>query len=183
MVSDIEKATQFVVTIEPKGDNDNIPSDAKILVGDFKGTSAQLSFSSVVADLTNVSGQFFLATPTDNVNGVDNGNDEFGVWFRNSAGEEGLSLPSLAKGWKYEGWVEFDGKTLSTGTFSKTNVTDDGNFYKGSGGTVPAFPGEDFLVIPNQVPLTGITLPAKVTGKKKLLLLNPFRIMTLLHFL
>ncbi|GGX03312.1 hypothetical protein [Aquimarina muelleri] len=109
------------------------------------------------------------------MNGVDNGNDEFGVWFRNSAGEEGLSLPSLAKGWKYEGWVEFDGKTLSTGTFSKTNVTDDGNFYKGSGGTVPAFPGEDFLVIPSQVPLTGITLPAKVTGKKVFITIEPFQ--------
>ncbi|GGX03320.1 anti-sigma factor [Aquimarina muelleri] len=36
LVSDIEKATQFVVTIEPKGDNDNIPSDAKILVGILK---------------------------------------------------------------------------------------------------------------------------------------------------
>lgn len=175
LVSDIEKTSQFVLTIEPKGDNDDIPSNAKILVGDFKGTAAQLSFSSVVTDLTNISGRFFLATPTDNVNDVNNGNDEYGVWFMNSDNTAGLSLPVLGNGWKYEGWVDFDGKVLSTGTFSKVNTVDDGNFFKGSGGTVPAFPGEDFLVIPSQIPLTGITLPAKVTGKKVFITIEPFQ--------
>ena len=175
LVSDIEKSSQFVLTIEPKGDNDNIPSNAKILTGNFKGTAAQLSFSPVVADLSNISGQFFLATPTDNVNGVNNGNDEFGVWFMKKDNTAGLSLPILGNGWKYEGWVDFDGKILSTGTFSSANTVDDGNFFKGSGGTVPAFPGEDFLIIPSQIPLTEITLPAKVTGKKVFITIEPFQ--------
>ncbi len=175
LASDAEDATQFVLTIEPVGDADNIPSNAKILTGDFSGTAAQLSFQPVVADLSTTSGQFFLATPTDNANGVDNDNDEFGVWFMDGANAPGLVLPDLASGWKYEGWVKFDNITLSTGTFSKVDVTDDGNFFKGSGGEVPGFPGEDFLVIPSQIPLTGITMPASVASKKVIITVEPYQ--------
>lgn len=173
--ADLEAASQFIVTIEPRGDNDNSPSDAKILAGNFNGTSAQLVFQTVVADVSNVSGQFYLDTPTDDVNDLDNGNDEFGVWFREGTDAPGLSLPELATGWRYEGWVDFGNKTLSTGTFSKVDATDDGNFFKGSGGTVPQFPGEDFLVLPSQIPLTGITLPAEVTSKRVFITIEPFQ--------
>ncbi len=171
--SDLASATQFILTVEPVGDIDNGPSDTKILTGNFNGNSAQLSFQPVVADLSNTSGQFFLATPTDNVGGVDNGNDEFGVWFMNGANAPGLSLPALSSGWKYEGWVDFGTQILSTGTFSNVSGVDDGNFFKGAGGTVPAFPGEDFLVLPTQVPITGITLPAAVTSKKVFITVEP----------
>lgn len=175
LASDAKDATQFILTIEPVGDNDNVPSSAKILTGDFSGTAAPLSFSSVVADISNISGEFFLATPTDNAGGTDNGNDEFGVWFIKGADTPGLSLPALSSGWKYEGWVDFGSKILSTGTFSEVDVTDDGNFFKGSGGTVPTFPGEDFLVLPSQVPITGITLPAAVTSKRVFITIEPFQ--------
>ncbi|MCK8520267.1 anti-sigma factor [Aquimarina sp. D1M17] len=171
LASDLEDATQFVLTIEPVGDLDNIPSAAKILTGNFNGNSASLNFESVVADLSSTSGQFFLATPTDDV--ADN--DEFGVWFMNGSDAPGLVLPDLETGWKYEGWVDFGSKVLSTGTFSKVDVTDDGNFFKGSGGTVPDFPGEDFLVIPSQIPLTGITLPAAVTSKRVFITVEPYQ--------
>ncbi len=171
LASDLEDATQFVLTIEPVGDLDNIPSAAKILTGNFNGNSASLNFESVVADLSSTSGQFFLATPTDDV--ADN--DEFGVWFMNGSDAPGLVLPDLETGWKYEGWVDFGSKVLSTGTFSKVDVTDDGNFFKGSGGTVPDFPGEDFLVIPSQIPLTGITLPATVTSKRVFITVEPYQ--------
>ncbi len=168
--SDLEDATQFVLTVEPFGDIDNLPSDAKILTGNFNGNVATLGFESVVADLSIVSGQFFLATPTDDV--ADN--DEFGVWFMDGLTAPGLALPELGSGWKYEGWVDFGTKILSTGTFSKVDVTDDGNFFKGSGGTVPDFPGEDFLVIPSQIPLTGITLPAAVTSRRVFITVEPY---------
>ncbi|WP_282081941.1 anti-sigma factor [Aquimarina algiphila] len=172
---DAAAASQFVITIEPAGDIDNGPSDAKILTGNFSGTAAPLTFQTVVADLSAASGQFFLATPTDNAGGVDNGNDEFGVWFMNGANAAGLSLPTLASGWKYEGWVDFGNKIVSTGTFSDVNATDDGNLFKGSGGDVPSFPGEDFLVIPSQVSLSGITFPAAVTGKRVFITVEPFQ--------
>ncbi len=171
--SDLTSATQFILTVEPVGDIDNKPSDTKILTGNFNSNSAQLSFLPVVADLSDTSGQFFLATPTDNAGGVDNGNDEFGVWFMNGATTPGLSLPTLSNGWKYEGWVDFGTQTLSTGTFSNVSGVDDGNFFKGSGGTVPEFPGEDFLVLPTQVPITGITLPAAVTSKRVFITVEP----------
>ncbi|WP_101448919.1 hypothetical protein [Aquimarina sp. MAR_2010_214] len=173
--SDLADATEFVLTVESVGDIDNEPSDAKILKGNFNGNSAQLTFSPVVADLSNTTGQFFLATPTDNVGGTDNGNDEFGVWFMDGSNAPGLSLPALASGWKYEGWVDFGTKILSTGTFSDVSGVDDGNFFKGSGGTVPEFPGEDFLIIPSQVPITGITLPATVTSRKVFITVEPFQ--------
>ncbi len=171
LVSDLEDATQFVLTIEPVGDNDNVPSAAKILTGNFTGTAAPLDFESVVTDLSVTSGQFFLATPTDDV--ADN--DEFGVWFMDGASAPGLNLPDLASGWKYEGWVDFGNKIVSTGTFSSEEVTDDGNFFKGSGGTVPGFPGEDFLIIPSQIPLTGITFPASVLSKRVFITVEPFQ--------
>jgi hypothetical protein len=174
LASDLEEATQFILTVEPVGDVNNEPSSAKILIGNFSGTAAQLTFQSVVADLSSTSGQFYLATPTDNVGGTDNGNDEFGVWFMDGANAPGLSLPTLASGWKYEGWVNFGDKILSTGTFSNVVGVDDGNFFKGSGGTVPAFPGEDFLILPAQVPISGITLPAAVTSKKVFITVEPF---------
>ncbi len=175
LATDAEKATQFVLTIEPTGDNDNIPSAAKILTGNFSGNAAQLTFDTVVADLSNTSGQFFLATPTDNAGGVDNNNDEFGVWFMDGANAAGLSLPALSSGWKYEGWVDFGNKIVSTGTFSDVNTVDDGNLFKGSGGDVPSFPGEDFLVIPSQVSLSGISFPAEVTGKRVFITVEPFQ--------
>ncbi len=170
LLSDINNATDFVLTIEPVGDNDSTPSNAKILTGSFNNSnSATLNFAPVVADISNTSGTFFLATPTDDV--ADN--DEFGVWFiENDAAS--LSLPDLATGWKYEGWVDFGNKIISTGTFSEVDVTDDANFFKGSGGTVPSFPGEDFLVIPSQIPLTGITFPAAVTSKRVFITIEPF---------
>ncbi len=170
LASDLEDATEFVLTVEPVGDNDNVPSNAKILTGAFNGSnSATLNFAPVVADLSNTAGQFFLATPTDDVDG----NDEFGVWFMDGT-SAGLTLPALASGWKYEGWVDFGNVTVSTGTFSDVDALDDANFFRGSGGMVPNFPGEDFLIIPSQIPLTGITFPAAVTSKRVFITVEPF---------
>ncbi|MFC5045667.1 anti-sigma factor [Aquimarina hainanensis] len=169
LASDLEKATEFSITIEPVGDSDNTPSKAKILKGTFSGNSAQLDFNSVVGNLSNTSGEFFLDTPTD----TDPSNQEFGIWFMKGSGA-GLVLPELGEGWRYEGWVAFDNVTVSTGTFSKVDVTDDANFFKGSGGTVPTFPGEDFLVKPSQIPLTGIIFPASVVGKKVYITVEPY---------
>ncbi len=173
--SDIEKATQFILTIEPYRDEDDAPSDSKILIGNFNGNTADLDFASVVADLKATSGEFVLKTPTDDVGGVNNGNDQFGVWFVNSQENASLVLPVLASGWIYEGWVDFESKILSTGRFSKVTGIDQGNFYSGSGGSIPEFPGEDFLMIPNQVPVSGIELPAEVTGKRVFITVEPIK--------
>ncbi|WP_378187943.1 anti-sigma factor [Aquimarina sp. W85] len=170
VASDLEDATEFLISIEPVNDTDPESSGAIILKGKFNGTSAPLDFSSVVADLSNTSGQFVLYTPTDE----SNDNDEFGVWFQTANGV-GLNLPVLGKGWKYEGWVDFNGKKVSTGTFSKVDAIDDANFFKGSGGTIPPYPGEDFLIIPNQIPLTGVTFPGEVTGKEVFITIEPFQ--------
>ncbi|WP_159092289.1 anti-sigma factor [Aquimarina sp. Aq107] len=170
LASDLADATEFVLTVEPVGDTDNVPSDAKILTGSFNGSNtATLNFAPVVADLSSTAGQFFLATPTDDV--ADN--DEFGVWFMDGT-SAGLTLPTLASGWKYEGWVDFGNVTVSTGTFSDVEGRDDANFFSGSGGMIPDFPGEDFLVLPSQIPLTGVTFPASITSRRVFITVEPF---------
>lgn len=170
LASDLKDATEFLLSIEAVNDSDNVPSSSFILKGTFVGNSAQLSFDPVVADFANATGQFFLATPTDS----DSQNDEFGVWFMNGT-SAGLSLPILQNGWKYEGWVNFGTKIVSTGSFSIVDATDDANFYKGSGGTIPGFPGEDFLNIPSQIPLTGIIFPASVKSKTVFISIEPVK--------
>lgn len=168
--SDAQDATGFYITVEGVGDNDNLPSDAIILSGTFNGNSATLTFDDVVGDLSNISGELHLATYTD----TDMNNDQFGVWFSQANNAPGLVLPVLKAGWKYEGWVNFGNKVVSTGTFTSTSETDDANFFKGSGGTVPNYPGEDFLFLPSSFPLTGVTFPANVTNKNVFITIEPF---------
>ena len=168
--SDAQDASGFYITVEAVGDNDNLPSDAIILSGGFNGNSATLTFDDVVGDLSNVSGELHLATYTDS----DMNNDQFGVWFSQGNNAPGLVLPVLKAGWKYEGWVNFGNKIVSTGTFTGTSETDDANFFKGSGGIVPNYPGEDFLFLPSSFPLTGVTFPANVTNKNVFITIEPF---------
>ncbi|RZS93765.1 anti-sigma factor [Aquimarina brevivitae] len=168
--SDAQDASGFYITVEAVGDNDNLPSDAVVLSGTFNGNSATLDFDSVVGDLANVSGELHLATYTDD----DPDNDQFGVWFSQGLTAPGLSLPALGSGWKYEGWVNFGNRTVSTGTFDDPAATDDANFFRGSGGVVPNYPGEDFLILPSQIPLTGVTFPADVTNRTVFITIEPF---------
>jgi len=58
VAADLEAATQFILSLEPANGDDPAPSNIKILMGSF------------VTD-----------TPTDNTGGVDNGNNDRGVWF------------------------------------------------------------------------------------------------------
>lgn len=168
--SDAQDATGFYITVEPVGDNDNIPSDAIILSGAFNRNSASLDFESVVGDLSNVSGELHLATYTDD----DTDNDQFGIWFSQSNNAPGLNLPTLQSGWKYEGWVNLGNKIISTGTFTSVSETDDANFFKGSGGVEPNYPGEDFLFLPSSFPLTEVTFPINVTNKNVFITIEPF---------
>lgn len=143
----LNSATKFVLSIEPTIDTDPAPSNTKILAGDFSGNSAAVD-SDLVADFSNASGKYILATPTDN----DTTNEASGVWFLdNSSGSpvSGLNLPTLAPGWKYEGWTVFAGGPVSTGTFTDPAMADANaatSPYKGTVGNGPGFPGEDYVM-------------------------------------
>ena len=144
--NDLSNATAFVLTIEPNPDSDPNPSAIHIMAGDFSGSSANLSIDHPAAlgdDFSTSNGSYILATPTDGANT----NENSGIWFLDlSSGSpsQGLFLPTLPDGWKYEGWAVINGMPVTTGTFTIATVVDDADPYSG---TIPGppFPGEDFL--------------------------------------
>ncbi len=165
---DIEKASTFVLTIEPNPDNDLAPSNVHILAGDFDGTTADLTVEHSAAlgnDFTDAHGEYILATPSD---GPDT-NEASGLWWLDPSGpSQSLHLPTLPEGWAYEGWAVIDGVPVSTGTFLDPAGIDNQAIYSGSEGT-PPFPGEDFLV---NAPL-GITFPADLAGGAAVISIEP----------
>jgi len=170
--SDLEVATAFVLSIELETDDPVGPSDTKILSGTFTAGSALLNINEFVGDFidqTNVfSGSFINSTPTDNIGGMDNDNNQFGIWFVESdfvtAGLK--NLPVLKPGWKYEGWVIFDGTPVTTGQFLMADGSDFLSPYSGNEDDYP-FPGEDFIGnLPDGV--TGDT-----TGKMVVISIEP----------
>jgi hypothetical protein len=178
---DLSNASTFVLTIEPAGETGNdalTPSNTKIMAGDFLGNTATVN-TGIIGDFSNISGQFIMATPTDNVGGVDNMNNENGIWWldpSSGAPVAGLDLPELPEGWKYEGWVVADGMPLTTGTFTNVAATDDSAPYSGTeplpmaNGADGFFPGEDFVA---NAPVN-VTFPLDVRNMTAVISVEPY---------
>jgi len=167
---DVDKASTFVLTIEPAQEDDPAPSDVHILAGDFSGSSASLTVDHPAAidnDFGSADGVFILATPTDD----DASNEDSGIWFLdNSSGspQAGLSLPELPAGWIYEGWAVVDGTPISTGTFSSASRADNAAPFSGPLNG-PPYPGEDFLV---NAP-SGFNFPVSLFGGAGVISIEP----------
>ncbi|WP_158848898.1 anti-sigma factor [Algibacter sp. L1A34] len=167
----LASASTFVLSIEPAVDSDPAPAATKILAGDFSGSSASVNSNNIVADLSSSTGEYILATPTDN----DDTNEASGIWFLDNSVDpaiKGLDLPTLSDGWVYEGWVVFDGTPVSTGTFTDPNAADDNaatTVFKGDVGDGPGYPGEDFL----QNAPSGLTFPTDLKGKTVVISVEP----------
>jgi hypothetical protein len=103
---DIDDATDFVLSLEPQGDTDSLPASIKPLAGSLNAAkdSATLAHN-VGADLSSISGEFILATPTDDAEADDYHLD---LDFTN--------LAELSTG-HYEGWLIVSGAPVSTGKF------------------------------------------------------------------
>lgn len=171
--SQLEKASKFVLSIEPTNDTDPAPSKTKILAGDFAGSSASVNSWDMVGKLdTKIWGKFFLATPTDETAAMGvKDNDQNGVWFGVPAMPPtvGLGLPVLTEGWVYEGWVVTENGPISTGTFTAFDTADKSSAFSGIY-PGPALPGEDFLVnAPN-----GLVFPLDVRGKQVVVSVEPY---------
>jgi len=168
----LNSATRFVLSIEPSVDPDPAPADTKVLVGDFSGQSATLNSEGIVADFSSASGTYILATPTD----ADMTNEASGVWFLdNSSGSPatGLNLPTLSAGWRYEGWVVFDGTPVSTGTFIDPAMADNNaatSPYKGTSGNGPGYPGEDYVM----GSAAGVRFPTDLKGRTVVISVEPW---------
>jgi hypothetical protein len=167
----LTQATTFVLTIEPNPDTDPNPSSTHILSGDFSGNNAAITVghgASLGNDFTIAGGSYILATPTDGANT----NENSGIWFLDlSSGSpaQGLTLPVLPDGWKYEGWTVINGMPVTTGTFLSTTAIDDADPFSGTM-PGPPFPGEDFLV---NAP-AGLTFPTDIAGGIAVISIEPF---------
>jgi len=168
----LDRATAFVVTIEPANDTDPGPANTHYLAGahtsgqsmTMLGISGSMALGS---DFTAASGKYILATPTDGMNN----NEKSGVWFidlTSGSPAAGLSLPILTAGWKYEGWAVVAGHPLSTGKFTMPSGADSSAPFSGSM-MAPPFPGEDFLQ--NAPP--GLTFPLDLSGAMIVVTVEP----------
>jgi len=174
----LSAATKFILTVEPFPDADPLPSDQKLIAGDFSGDSATITTATApaVGDFSDAAGSFFLRTPTDEPVGAgNNGNDQYGVWFGipGMPPTPDLNLPELPQGWIYEGWVIGESGPLSTGTFASIDAMDDNAGATTSfGGTEqlgPPLPGEDFF---NNAP-SGETFPLDIRGRTVVISIEP----------
>lgn len=151
-------ATSFILSIEEENNQNLVPSATKILIGDFIEGIANLSFENAVGFIIDPSIEYNLhcntITPTDGTTDPRGSDEQYGIWFQNSLGPGLYNIPVLNEGWKYEGWVVFNGTIpLSTGKFTSYQGPDESSYYSG---TFPGndYPGEDFLE----------NLPAGVSG-------------------
>ena len=170
----LANASAFVLSIEPVVDPDPAPAPTKVLRGEFNGSSATVN-TDLIGDLVNVSGTFFLRTPTDEMMGAgNNGNDEYGVWFGTPGmpPTANLNLPDVSQnpGWTYEGWVIGDSGPISTGRFDNFGDRDDFTNFSGTQfNQGPPVPGEDFFL---NAP-AGETFPLDVRGRTVVISLEP----------
>lgn len=146
--------TRAVISIESDDSSDPLVPSTELMAGSFSSKTAQLRFQST--DLTEASGTFVLATPTDDVSE----NERAGIWFFTPGDSlrSSLVLPDAPKGWVYESWVALDGRMLSLGRFSVVAGKDSFSGYSGDK-SGPAFPGEDML---RNAP-DGVIFPAALT--------------------
>ena len=179
--SPIAEPMTFVLTVEPPGDNDAIPSDQKLLGGLFTGGTATLSALGFVsvdasADFSTSPGTHVLLTPTTATATDDDG----GIWLIDpGTGMSTVSLPALNDGWVYEGWVVYEpGTTMQTaisygkyepqpdGTLS-TRDSDAAGPLSGAPGDLmagPLVPGGDFVMANGETVPGSIALPFDFNG-------------------
>lgn len=164
----LNAATAFILSIEPAIDPDPLPAATKVLSGTFSGSTANIN-TGLVGDFSTSTGTFFLRTPTDEM-GMNNGNDENGVWF----GAPGMpptanfTLPVLPAGWAYEGWVVGETGPLTTGTFTDFSAADGETPFSGASAGPPV-PGEDFF---ENAP-AGETFPLDVRNRMVVISVEP----------
>ena len=189
---DIEKvnsATTYVLTIEPTteiGADLLSPSGWIFSKGNFTNTTAKPSTEDALfsgaSNLETATGNFFLKAPSVGATG----SDANGIWFIDALPPTTggfTSLPTLADGWIYEGWVVVPNTTgvatpISTGRFSDPNMADESFFgavnnneFKGPNG-VPPFPGEDFILDPN-LRYAGVVFPIDLQNATVVISIEP----------
>jgi hypothetical protein len=149
-----EKASAFVLTIEPDPDPDPGPSATHLLGGDFYGRWARLRTAHPAAlgdHFRKARGPYILNAPSGSSLGTPY---THGIWWLDPSAGPGpsLKLPTLPDGWVYEGWVVGPAGPISTGTFTAVDMADsDGAGATGGPDPAPPFPGQDFVNPPTDL--------------------------------
>lgn len=144
------EVTEVYVTQELPGDADDKPSRQQFLLGSLKSGKATLEAPIKAADLASKTGAYLLDNPiTEKVL-----NDYNGIWYSRFIDGKyvpGLTLDESPDGWRYAGWVLFNGHVLRTGKFTHPMEMDDWYGYSGFNSVSlpvnfpgPPMPGEDF---------------------------------------
>lgn len=160
----IKDASSVFITVENGNSSYTTPSNRKILDATF-GSAESADFKTTsIGDFSGSNGIYILDSPTTSGSSTDNS----GIWFVKSDITQGLKLPVLSAGWKYEGWVTFNALDISTGKFTDPGKGDELNVY---GGNEPPydFPGEDF----NKSAPAGATFPQNLKGKVTRISIEP----------
>lgn len=170
-VETLEKASSFLVSIEPVSGSGDEAGKARILAGNFSGSEAALTIhhgNAIGTDLTSAKGKYILSTPTD---GNSSSNENSGIWWvdPNNGPGRGLELPELPEGWKYEGWAIIDEVPVSTGKFRSVVAPDESDKYSETTSAGYDFPGEDFLV---NAP-SGLSFPVNLSGRSVAVTVEP----------
>lgn len=170
----LQLATAFVLSIEPSDDPDPAPAATKLLSGAFDNDTATIGINDQVGDFDSAAGTFFLRSPTDESDGMNNGNDQYGLWFGmpGMPPTPNLTLPALSAGWVYEGWVVVEGVgPITTGQFADASSQTMDELAPFSGPNPgPPIPGEDFF---ENAP-DGVEFPLDVRGRTVVVSVEPF---------
>ena len=162
---DIERASKYVLTIEPAVGDDPAPSSVHLVAGDIVDgqTIARVSDGAALGtDFGDAGGSYILAAPSADPGMGDYNN---GIWFLDPSAGPGpsLDLPNLPDGWTYEGWVVTEDGPVSTGRFRSPQGPDsDGAGPDGGPNDGPPFPGQDFVTDSGRIDLVGKTVVISV---------------------
>lgn len=153
---------EYEISIEKNGDRDEFQSSCILLSGER--VDSQIHLNPYKTELSNISGEFILATPTD---GTSNTNEKSGVWISQDLKENSLNLPELEPCFIWSAYLNYRGEMLRIGSFSNTNGSDTFSEY-----SLPQFAppviGEDFLKnMPN-----GIEPPINIAGASNSLIIS-----------
>jgi hypothetical protein len=157
-ISNINNVSDVIITIQPPGYNDTLPSNIKILGGTKQLIGSELVFdlSMAYSDILPASSQFssaaanfILASPTT---GTASLQYQKGVWFTTdtSGVNAGITLPSLpdTTEWTYQAWVIYNSNTsfiYNIGRFDSPNARDNNQQCELTGGLTWNVPGHDWL--------------------------------------
>ncbi len=157
-ISNINNIGDVIISIQPPGYNDTIPSNIKILGGAKTVSGSELIFDMTMSysdilpqssDFATSLARYILASPSS---GTASGQYQKGIWFTGdtTGSSQGITLPVLpdTTEWTYQAWVinnNNPAEIYNIGRFDNPGTQDNNQLCQLSGGLVWSVPGNDWL--------------------------------------